>query len=75
MSVDTSFVEQYADVIEKAGIPDLLVVPGEGRFSMYIDAVSQRAGISSYHSDLVEFEPQHWTDLTDIWVILDEYVN
>jgi hypothetical protein len=75
LSVDTAFVEQYVDVIEKDGIPDLLVVPGEGRFSMYIDAVSQRAGISSYHSDLVEFEPQHWTDLTDIWVILDEYVN
>jgi MoaA/NifB/PqqE/SkfB family radical SAM enzyme len=68
LSVDTAFVEQYADVLKAADIPDVLAVPGEGRFSMYVDAVSQKAGISSYHVDtLVDYEAPQFGDMADIW--------
>jgi hypothetical protein len=76
LSVDTSFVELYPDILKDAGIPDVLIVPGEGRFSMYIDAVSQRAGISSYHLDtLQEFEPSYWHGLDEIWLALNQHVE
>lgn len=51
LSVDTVMVERHGDKLKELGIPDILMVPGEGRFSMYIDAVKRLAGISSYHKD------------------------
>lgn len=51
VGVDTVIVEEHGDALKESGIADILMTPGEGRFSMYIDAVSEKAGISSYHLD------------------------
>lgn len=70
LSVDTAFVEQYKDVLDAAEIPDILVVEGEGRFSMYLDAVEGTAAISSYHdAPLIEYVPNIWNaeKLDEAW--------
>jgi hypothetical protein len=67
LSVDTAFVEQYSDVLDEVGIETVLRVPGEGRFSMYVDVVAEKAGISSYHADsFIDFGPPWWS-FDEIW--------
>lgn len=63
VSVDTAFLEQYAEALKD--IPNELKVSGEGTFSMYIDAVNQQAGISSYHVD--SFVPCKSDDVELVW--------
>jgi hypothetical protein len=48
MSVDTALVDQYPDLIKALGVPDVLVTSPEGKFSCYVDAVTQKMGPSSY---------------------------
>ena len=66
LSADTCFVEKYAEVIKEAGVDETLIVPNEGQFSMYIDAVSNKAGISSYHTEsFVDIRSSYY--LQEIW--------
>lgn len=55
LSVDTAFTERYAEILNDMGVQYELVASPEGKFSMYIDAVTKRVGPSSYvpQSDLV----------------------
>jgi hypothetical protein len=49
LGVDTSIVQQYGTSIHKdLGISHELMTAEEGKFSMYIDAVSKRMAPSSY---------------------------
>lgn len=49
LGVDTSIVQQYGSSIYKdLSIPPVLMTTEEGKFSMYIDAVSKRMAPSSY---------------------------
>lgn len=66
VSADTAFCEEFKDELEIAGINGLMIAPGEGRHSMYIDAVEGTAGISSYHTNtFVECPPL--SNLKKIW--------
>jgi hypothetical protein len=51
LSVDTAILDQFGDQIQAAGVPRWCLTPKEGAFSMYIDAVEQRLGPSSYHPE------------------------
>jgi hypothetical protein len=48
VSVDTAFLEQYPNVIEKLDVPEHMTSSPEGMFSMYIDLVAGTMGPSSY---------------------------
>lgn len=73
VSVDTAFVQQYPDVVAELDPHDLLVIEGEGRFSMYIDAVTQQAGISSYQPEtFIQYKPHD--DLVKVWKQLGAFV-
>ena len=49
LGVDTAIVQQYGTTIHKdLGIPHELMTANEGKFSMYIDAVTKRMAPSSY---------------------------
>jgi hypothetical protein len=57
VSVDTALLEAQPQAFQKMGIPDILMMPQEGTFSMYVDAVEHKAGPSSYNSEsLVDYE-------------------
>jgi hypothetical protein len=62
VSVDTALLEAQPQAFQKMGIPDILMMPQEGTFSMYVDAVEGKAGPSSYDSEsLVDYEmEQDW---------------
>ena len=47
-SIDTTVVKQYADEIKAADVPEYFLEHKEGCFSMYIDAVAQTMGESSF---------------------------
>jgi len=48
LSVDTALAAEYEQEILDMGIPDYLFHTQEGKFSMYVDAVTKMAGPSSY---------------------------
>lgn len=49
LGVDTSVIQMYGKQIEETlGVPKQLFTAEEGKFSMYIDAVTRRVGSSSY---------------------------
>lgn len=50
LSVDTQFLNQYGNVLDELNISDVLRTSPEGKFSMYIDAVTNTCGPSSYCS-------------------------
>jgi len=50
VSVDTKYLADHLDEIQKAGIEPRLYTVQEGVFSMYIDAVQRKMGPSSYCS-------------------------
>jgi len=50
LSVDTKYLADHLDEIQKSGIEPRLYTTKEGVFSMYIDAVQRKMGPSSYCS-------------------------
>lgn len=48
LGVDTAFLDSYGDLLDSIGIPSLLRSSPEGKFSMYVDAVTGTCGPSSY---------------------------
>jgi hypothetical protein len=51
LSVDTCFLDQYGHVLDDLKVPHVLRTSPEGKFSMYIDAVENTCGPSSYCDD------------------------
>lgn len=51
LGIDTALAVQHNDELNAMHVPDLMITRNEGAFSMYIDAVSQRCGPSSYCDD------------------------
>ena len=56
LSVDTAFLERYGHVLDELEVPKTLRTSPEGSFSMYIDAVTDTCGPSSY-CDAALMEP------------------
>jgi hypothetical protein len=55
LGVDTAFLDRYGDLLDAMGIPGVLRSSPEGKFSMYVDAVADTCGPSSYcGTDLME---------------------
>ena len=54
LGVDTAFVQQFGDLLDELEIPKVLMTSEEGKFSMYVDAVTMMQGPSSYMPDLME---------------------
>jgi hypothetical protein len=48
LSVDTAFLDTYGPLLDAVGIPTVLRTSPEGKFSMYVDAVTGLAAPSSY---------------------------
>jgi hypothetical protein len=48
LGVDTAFVQQFDPILQELEIPSVLKTAEEGKFSMYVDAVTMRQGPSSY---------------------------
>lgn len=48
LGVDTAFLDRYGDLLDDLRIPGLLRTSPEGKFSMYVDAVANTCGPSSY---------------------------
>lgn len=48
LSVDTAFLEAYGPLLDRLDVPAVLRTSPEGKFSMYVDAVTRRCGPSSY---------------------------
>jgi hypothetical protein len=66
ISIDTALATQYQDELKAAGIPEWMYQITEGRFSMYIDAVSGTCAKSSYgDSEPVSYG---YNDLPKIWL-------
>jgi organic radical activating enzyme len=53
LGVDTSFVEQFGEVLKEIDVPQVLVTSTEGKFSMYVDCVKMQQGPSSYMPELM----------------------
>jgi hypothetical protein len=51
LGVDTAFVQQFDPILQELEIPSVLKTAEEGKFSMYVDAVTMRQGPSSYMPD------------------------
>lgn len=51
LGVDTAFVQQFDPILEGLGIAPVLKTSEEGKFSMYVDAVTLTQGPSSYMPD------------------------
>jgi organic radical activating enzyme len=65
LGVDTAFVQQFGSLLTELEIPQVLVTSEEGKFSMYVDAVTLTQGPSSYMPD--QMEPLDMTNvLSDI---------
>ena len=54
VSVDTAFVDMYADVLRKHDVSEILTASPEGKFSCYIDAIEGTIARSSYTSEGIE---------------------
>jgi hypothetical protein len=48
LSVDTAFLDLYGHILDELGVPHSLRTSPEGKFSMYVDAVENTCGPSSY---------------------------
>jgi len=48
LSVDTAFLDSYGHLLDELGVPHSLRTSPEGKFSMYVDAVENTCGPSSY---------------------------
>jgi hypothetical protein len=48
ISIDTPLAEKYGKELNEAGVDDVFMQKGEGRFSMYLDLVDNLAGPSSF---------------------------
>ncbi|MFZ3584475.1 radical SAM protein [Loktanella sp. DJP18] len=48
LSVDTAFLDQYGHILDELNVPHSLRTSPDGKFSMYIDAVENTCGPSSY---------------------------
>ena len=51
LSVDTAFLDQWGHILDEFDISHLLRASPEGKFSCYVDAVSNQIGPSSYAGD------------------------
>lgn len=51
LGVDTAFLDSYSHLLDELEIPYILRTSPEGKFSMYVDAVKQEVGPSSYSPD------------------------
>lgn len=51
LGVDTAFVQQFDPILDALGISPVLKTSEEGKFSMYVDAVTLTQGPSSYMPD------------------------
>lgn len=51
LGVDTAFVQQFDPILQNLGISPVLKTSEEGKFSMYVDAVTLMQGPSSYMPD------------------------
>jgi molybdenum cofactor biosynthesis enzyme MoaA len=51
LGVDTAFVQQFDPILNALGISPVLKTSEEGKFSMYVDAVTLTQGPSSYMPD------------------------
>jgi organic radical activating enzyme len=55
LSVDTAFLDRYGHILDELEVPKALRTSPEGRFSMYVDAVTDTCGPSSYcEAELME---------------------
>lgn len=65
LSVDTAFLDTYGTLLDSIGIPTVLRTSPEGKFSMYVDAVTGRAAPSSYADPAasVPWNPQKLQDI------------
>ncbi len=61
LGVDTAFVQQFGQLLTELDIPQVLITSEEGKFSMYVDAVTLTQGPSSYMPD--QMEPLDMTDV------------
>lgn len=63
IGIDTAIVQQYGRTIQLEGISECLYHSQEGKFSCYIDAVTNRIAPSSY-ADRVDFKPfdKNWLE-------------
>jgi hypothetical protein len=66
ISIDTALATQYQDELKAADIPEWMYQITEGRFSMYVDAVSGTCAKSSY-GDSVPVS-YGYNDLPKIWL-------
>lgn len=66
VSVDTSMIEQYRDLLYNRGVPSWMYHYRDGTFSAYIDCVDQTIAPSSYANldQAKKFSDRHW-DYTD----------
>jgi len=60
LGVDTAFVQQFDPILDALGIAPVLKTSEEGKFSMYVDAVTLTQGPSSYMPD--QMVPLNVTD-------------
>lgn len=60
LSVDTAFLDTWGDLLDEVGIPTVLRTSPEGKFSMYVDGVTNMAAPSSYcdTTDYVPWDPE-----------------
>jgi hypothetical protein len=66
LAVDTAFAKRYTDVLSLLHVPKALYTTNEGRFSMFVDAVTGKAGPCSYCApdDMVQWG-ERWRDQDD----------
>ncbi|MEN3238635.1 radical SAM protein [Methylobacterium ajmalii] len=69
LSVDTAFLDQFPNVIERLNVPGYLTSSPEGKFSMYIDLVRGVMGPSSYcaEEDYLPLDLAHITEAFARW--------
>ena len=54
LSIDTTLASTHLEKLKETGIPEWLYHTQEGKYSMYLDAVKNQYGPSSYHHDLLK---------------------
>lgn len=68
LSVDTAFVNKFQSFLDTIEVPTFLISSPEGKFSMYIDAVTNKMGPSSYvDSNELEEIPLNKKKFLKIW--------
>lgn len=59
VNIDTALAQEYHEQLQAEGVPSWMYHVKEGTWSMYIDAVSMKAGASSYAGELVPLNPDN----------------